>query len=318
MRIIKEKPLLSLSVIVLTVMIGVISLIAYIPNRNETDDNNDNELKINETTKEDIDYTDLENNATNGAYSKIDNVSCPEMSLASTSYSNFFVTNDGRLFKYDLYRLFDNDKNCKEITWNISSGSEKAVSIFNMMKNGMNYTYVLGGTEFDNSSIKQKYDRFYKAYHLDHIAGYELANKDYAGGYAFIIPEFEDTTVFQLVNNKAVIIDGVLYNVKLNVQTGNVSPKFIYNYDIVDIAFQPKEDENIMKILDSIIVTDKGIYTYDLIDDSCIKYVDGECEYGYKENTDLSRIVNEILFVDESHVILKDGTSYVITTYGLE
>lgn len=313
-KYIKENTFLSISLLLLFITLIIIA-VAYIPNRNEIDDN---KLKTNKTT-EDIDYTDLENNATNGVYLKIDNVNCPEMSLATNSYSDFFVTNDGRLFKYDLYKLFDNDKNCKEITWNISSGNEKAVSIFNMIKNGTNYTYVLGSTEFDNSSIKQyKYDRYYHSYILNNLKEYELTTRDYALGYAFIIPAFEDTIVFQLVNSKAVIIDGILYNINLNIQDGNITPKFIYNYDVIDIAFQPKEDETITKVLDSIIITDKRIYTYELVDDNCMKYVDRECEYGYKENIDLSRILNEISFVDESHVILKDGTSYVITTYGLE
>ena len=313
-KFIKENTFLSISLLLLFTIFIIIA-VAYIPNRNETDDNG---LKTNKTT-EDIDYTDLENNATNGVYMKIDNVNCPEMSLASNSYSDFFVTNDGRLFKYDLYRLFDNDKNCKEITWNISNGSEKAVSIFNMIKNGANYTYVLGGAEFDNSSIKQyNYDRYYRSYGLNNLKEYELTTKDYASGYAFVIPAFENTTVFQLVNSKAVIIDGILYNIKLNVQDGNITPKFIYDYDVLDIAFQSKEDETIIKILDSIIITDKRVYTYELVDDNCMNYVDKECEFGYKENVDLSRILNEISFVDESHVILKNGTSYVINTYGLE
>ena len=311
-KFIKENTFLSISLLLLFITLIIIA-VAYIPNRDN------NKLKTNKTNKENIDYTDLEKNATNGVYLKSDNVNCPEMSLASNSYSDFFVTKDGRLFKYDLNRLFDNDKNCKEITWNISGNKEKASAVFRMIKNNMNYTYVLGGTEFDNSSIRQyNYDRYYRSYSLNYLNGYEVTTKDYAIGYAFTIPAFENITIYQLTNSKAIIEDGILYYIKLNVENINATPKFVYNYDIVDIAFEPKRDETITKILDSVIITDKRIYTYGLVDDDCMKYVDRECTYGYTENVDLSRILSEILFVDAYHVILKDGTSYVVTTYGLE
>ncbi len=59
-----------------------------------------------------------------------------------------------------------------------------------------------------------------------------------------------------------------------------------------------------------VYVTDKAIYTKDLIDDSCYKYVNAECKEGLVKNEDLTKIYDDIMFIDRQYIVMKDGTVY--------
>lgn len=271
------------------------------------------ENDINENVQkneEQITTTNLETLGKDAKYSKLDNVNCPEMEHAVNSYSNYFITDTGDLYKYDLYRLFSNEENCKKVEWDLYNDEEKKVSsLFEMKKNGQNYVYAL------SSKTSYVTSEFYESYVLNDRDKTSIKNVDSALAFSFEYPKFKDIVIYQLNNSKAAIKNHKLYNITLHVLEGNYTPKRVEQYFIEDIVFEPQDDEEIMKIINTVIITTKRVYFYGIIDNKCMKYADAECEWGYKENSDLSNLIDEISFIDDSHVVFKNGISYLIEPF---
>ena len=269
-------------------------------------DINENVLR----NEEQITTTNLETLGKDAKYSKLDNVNCPEMEHAVNSYSNYFITDTGDLYKYDLYRLFSNEENCKKVEWNLSNDEEKKVSsVFEMKKNGQTYLYALSSkTSYGTSEV-------YESYVLNNRDKTNIKNVDSVLAFSFEYPEFKDIVIYQLNNSKATIKNNIIYSITLHVLEGNYTPKRVEQCFIGDIVFEPQGDEEIIKVLNTVIITTKRVYFYGIIDNKCMKYADVECEWGYKENSDLSNLIAEISFIDDSHVVFKNGISYLIEPF---
>lgn len=315
-------------IIILCLLLLVLGMIIYTlvtkytvdSSKNKEQDVFDRLNSMNSQDFDDIGQMSLE--GVSATYTKIDNVKCDDLKNAIVAYDEFFIAYDednmkaNKVYRYNLQLLFKNEQNCI-LAYSDDSKDFKSLLGF---KNNYNASkdIMITTSEMDDrpiryygndpqlpvyyfASISNSIINHYIPYYtIDSFSSYRLNNK------SELIKN--PSIIYQVANSKAIIKGNIMYKVYLkeNYLT-------IYDLNITDeIVFEPKQsDEIILKVFTSAIITDKRVYVYGMIDDSCLKYVDQKCENGFVINEDLTKRINDIAIIDSTGVVFKDGSAYL-------
>jgi hypothetical protein len=244
---------------------------------------------------------DLEGKGLSATYTKKNYVNCDKFADAVSALDNFFITNKGELYRYDINKLFDNNQNCKMVDWE-DSRNVTYTSIFEM-KNNLDKDSTPYVISDDGSNGLYMY-----TYSLGFKKGTTIS-KQTIPMYYFKRDIFGNGNIYQIQDKKGIVKNGSLD--EISIDTNN---RYGVNVDMYkstgETLFRPNDDEKIIKILDSVIFTNNGIYNYTILDRNCLNYVDSDCKLGFKRNFDLTERKNDIIFMDQSNIIFKDGSSY--------
>lgn len=229
---------------------------------------------------------------------KIKKINCPEItenSFMSGSDSIFITGNN--IYRYNVNKLFSNDKNCKLIG-KIDKTNPIAVS----RENAVDET----GTFYNDFWQKQKDENYDGNYQKDTL---HYGWKEY-------MKKFN-------INKKLISAEDNLYR-KSHVPSYEIitytnGELFLYNiehsYDVEYKTYKVNtdslNDEKIIKLYGSIIKTNKAFYTLSsnvINKEKCSKYADIKCDYEYnlKKDEILTKYYNEILNITNQYFITTD------------
>lgn len=247
----------------------------------------------------------------NKIYNDIKKINCPEIredSIMSGS-SEIFVT-DNNIYKYNVDKLFSNDKNCKLIG-TITDVKPIAVSKDNAIdETGTLYNIFWQRVEnanYDGNYEKDDLHDGWKEYLRRLNVNKQLisANGNYSSEKD--IPDYEIITYTN---------DG-LYLYKIDYINSNNSKGTEYRYKV---NIDSLNDEEIVRLYGSIIKTNKAFYKISSVNTNqreCNKYADIKCEYEYnlKKDETLTKYYDEILNITNSYFITKNYELVDITGY---
>lgn len=258
----------------------------------------------------------------NAIYTKIKDVKCEALKNAVVAYDEFFIAYDeetmksNKVYRYNLQLLFENEENC---ILDHTSDDKNFKSLLGF-KTDYSLNRDIMVTTSEMSKIPTRYygndpqlpvyyfertstsstNHYIPYYTIDSFSQYRLNNE--------IELIKNPDIIYQVANAKAVIKDNIMYKVRLE-------QDYITIYDLQlteDIVFKPQEsDEIILKVFTDAVITNKRVYVYGISDDSCLNYVDRECEKGFVINEDLTKRIDDIAIINSAGIVFKDGSAYL-------
>lgn len=283
----------------------------------------------NEVTKDVFDklnkksVTTLEGSS--GKYTKLNDSVCSAFKNVIAVYDKYFLTwdneNGTRAYEYDLVNIIDNNQNCKFIK-KISDEREqaiislpsiiqydyrKAVYVTLPYKSNNTIEYYIGGPPisfYEMISLTENVSSSKMAFYtFDSLEEYSKThNERKLKTYAGPVYQMAGTTVVKGDKNR-------YYKVEVRKDWHS------FITEVTDeVIFIPKE-ETVEIIADKAIVTSDNVYIYANKDPLCHNYVNANCEKKFIINEDLTRRINEIVFIDNSYVVFKDGSTYLYENY---
>lgn len=247
----------------------------------------------------------------NKIYNDIKKINCPEIEESSlmSGSSEIFVT-DNNIYKYNVDKLFSNDKNCKligtvENAKTIAVSKDNAIDEMDTLYN--DFWQKVEDSNFDGNYQKDDKHNGWKEYIKRFNVNKQLISA--SGNYSIgkDIPDYEIITYTN---------DG-LYLYKIDYINSNNSKGTEYKYK-VDI--DSLKDEEIVRLYGTIIKTNKAFYkiSSDIINkEECNKYADIKCEYEYslKKDETLTKYYDDILNITNSYFITKNYDLVDITGF---
>lgn len=212
-----------------------------------------------------------------------DGIACEEIKDAVYLTDYYFLTIDGKIYRFNANKFFSNDKNCIEYPYN-----EKKIK------------FAYGNDIYDENNKKILSYEYDSATFLTE-EDYKNMNNNYTWydrlskikkDYDFISMNECDGDILYIKDNNI-----YKYNYKINNKTGEYiaeEPLFLGSIPA---------SEKILYMSDAMIKTDKNYY--ELVktnEEECNKYVDIKCEYGFKRSA-LSDIYNKIIFASQDMVV---------------
>lgn len=211
-----------------------------------------------------------------------DGLVCEEIKDAVYLTNYYFLTNEGKIYKFNETQLFSNNKNCIEYQYDgakikfayndsLYDENNKKTLVYDFSSSTF-----LNEEEYKNKNGYVWYDQL------------EVVNVD----YDFISQNNCGSEILYIKDNN-------IY--KYNYHTDNRTNEHIKDEPLF-LGSIPK-NEKILYMADAIIKTDKNYY--ELVrtnEEECNKYVDIKCEYGFKKSA-LSNIYDKLAFVSQERVV---------------
>lgn len=220
-------------------------------------------------------------------------INCPDLTGDSIMYGEYFV-NGGKMYKYNVDKLYSNETNCKLI--GTMENDEYGIAINNM--GIINNDGILYNDYWANQKCENCGGVFVKDNLHDGWVNYFEAVKINTN----IISSNNMSHINQPNYDIITYVDGELVAYYRNYMDDK---RKIGEYKI-DISSIGEED--IINLYNGIIKTNKSYYYISRKTTNaseCNKYVDIECEYKYyleKDDT-LTKYYNEIMNIDYAHII---------------
>ena len=265
--------------------------------------------------------SNLETTGITSNYYKSNDTSCPAFGY-DIIYADdkYFVSNENGIFKmyeYNLNLKYSNGTNCKfiyeypeEVKYIAYKDNYKcdpyhgAVSLFTVYSdysyhpfksnvNGYN-SYACYNTWKYNYTIKNPFSPTYLIQYKDYSDGKVVKSQGYSTISSLVIEKDKIYSIHEYTIN-----DRAFYSSDVRASNNNM----------VYLDFEDT-DEKIERVLNGIVITNKNVYVPGIVDYGCYEYADGTCKNGYKKNEELSKLMNDIVFINESYVVFNDGTTY--------
>lgn len=298
-----KKKLRIVAGVIVSIIIGNM-LVGIIDNINFKDIISKNENQKQDQIKEQDIFDKLKNDTSNEYENGIqgneakyflvnDRVECEELERARSSYASYFITNDNKLYYYNFEKPFiSNQKNC--------------INAFETVENTVansEYSCIISNA---NSLItfKNEISVLSNCNSMGFTSINSLYQNNISGG-AYILSPI-DRPIYQFNKFKAILEGKTIYDSTIH-----------FNYNRLYFAkknepiFSVNDDEEIIKILGNNIITDKNIYKYGITNYDCFEYADGVCEEGFKINEDLTKRIDDIIFIDDLYIVFRNGTTYM-------
>lgn len=247
----------------------------------------------------------------NKIYNDIRKINCPEINESSimSGSSEIFIT-DNSIYKYNVDKLFSNDKNCKligtidgakPIAVNRDNAIDETGTLYNIFWQLVKDSNYDGNYEKDDlhDGWKEYLKRFNVNKQIISASGNYSSERD--------IPDYEIITYTN---------DG-LYLYKIDYINSNNSNGTEFKYKVNTDSLK---DEEIIRLYGSIIKTNKAFYTVSsnvINKEECNKYADIKCAYEYdlKKDETLTKYYDEILNITNEYFITKDYELVNVTGY---
>ena len=219
-----------------------------------------------------------------------DGIVCNEIKDALYVDNNFFISNNGKVYKLNMTKLFSNEKNC--IIIDSVSNARFAYGPFIYDENYnivAKYSWKEKDILTDMEKIKADGQLYVDSNGNEHIEN------------ALIHLEFDFD--FDFISSNDCTDDETLY-IKDNKIYAYKHSKTLYLGEI------PSE-EDIIYMNGTLIKTNKNFYQLvKTNEEECNKYVDVKCTYGFVKS-DLSKIYNKIIYASQDYVIDDNYRVYV-------
>jgi len=294
---IKKNLFLSISIFMLIVVLVIIA-IAYIPKDKTNNDIKDKTMDIfDELDKKVLESNDSSIKSIKGKsaiYYNSKKVMCPSLEHSVLSNDEIFISlkdNSYNVYKYNMNLKYSNELNCVHI----SSLDKKPIGITNYTNNYSSTNTAILGNYIIYKDLKYgeiKNDTIKNSIASDSISAHSKL-KEYEPDFLIGIYQTRENERFMISNNE--IYDMYVY----------------YNYNHFELVTTLAEDETVLKVNGYTLITNKAIYNYGIVDYSCYEYADKECINGFKKNEDLTARYDDIMFVNDSYVIFKNGNTYL-------
>lgn len=280
----------------------------------ETVNNNDSQSSNNKLLRK-VSVSNLESTGITSKYYKSESTSCPGFEH-DIIYSDdkYFVSNEKGIYKkyeYNLNMKYSNGTNCKlvyeypkKVLYIARRGSHKCFwyGVHDVFTIFSDYSYI----PFDVKKYDDSTDILDISYTCDSDWAYPYTIKNpFRPLYGVQYKDYNDGGIFKTHSSISylVIEEDRIYNAHGIIGHVNFNRNMVY-LDFKDV------DEKIEKALDGIVFTNKAVYMPGIVDYSCYEYADRICKNGYKKNEELSKLMDDIVFINESYVVFKDGTTY--------
>lgn len=205
------------------------------------------------------------------------------------SANSMFITNDGLLYEFNLMQKYSTtNNNCRKID--------------------TDYRF----KRFINGAIISTDNKIYAYYNnefVERMSGWTEAFNydlfDYNENVMILNGEFDINHRYGIVkNNKVYTYD-----------KGYITQVDIKNEEEI---FSIPSDETVIGLYESYIKTDKAYYKYDIVNrNECNTYADIECEYGIVKDEVLTKVYDDIYFINNNYIIVKDDYKKIYTdVYG--
>lgn len=300
-KYIKNNIFLSVSISLLIVVL-IIMIISYLPNKSIKGNNSD-KLNIEEQEMDVFDkISEMLNKSENteiksaqgesAMYYSNKKILCPKMEYSILSNDEIFITYENNIYnvyKYDMNLKFSNELNCIFI----NSIDKKPIGL-------AEYTnlYVNGKPKFGNYIIYE--DLYYAEVYNNTINNHN--SKDSISVHKNITDYNPDFLIGIYQSH---------FNERFMIYKHNIYNMYVHYYDNhFELISSIPEDERVIKVNGLTLVTNKAIYNYGIVDYSCYEYADKECKNGFKKNVDLTKRYDDIMFVNDSYVIFRNGNTY--------
>lgn len=262
----------------------------------------DNDLSFSEWAKENLKFDN-----------EIKKIKCSEINENSimSGSNTIFITNN-KIYKYDVDRLFSNNKNCKlignfEETVLIAVSKDNAIDEKGILYN--DFWQKIEDENYDGNYERDILHTGWKEYLKRFNINEQMvsANDNLSIYHQKNIPNYEIITYTN---------DG-LYLYNINYQS-------VYNGDgesqVYKVNTDFLNDEKIINIYGSIVKTNQAFYTLssDVVNkEECDKYADINCEYDYnlKKDEILTKYYDEILNITNNYFITNDYELISISGY---
>ena len=280
----------------------------------ETVNNNDSQSSNSKLLRK-VAVSNLETTGITSKYSKLESTSCPGFGDIIYSDDKHFISNEdgvNKKYEYNLNMKYSNGTNCKLIgeyqekvlyvTYNTigqkcynywDDGSTKLYTVFadnSFARLESETSYICDGKWEKEYIIKNPFNGLYEIQYKDYNDGKKIKS---SGGSSLVIEENKIYSIYAGIAN-----DRVAHG-----------PFTLYYNNRVYLDFEDV-NEKIEKVLNGIVFTNKAVYVPGLVDNGCHEYADGICKNGYKKNEELSKLMGDIVFINESYVVFSDGTTY--------
>ncbi len=309
---IRENIFLTISLTLLFITLIVIAVV-YIPDWNNDEKYEDNSSsKINSELESNMELNEVGQSAN---YIKVRDTNCPQFSGVMYATGDKFVTElDGKyyLYEYVLDKKFSDETNCRLVeeldkkpklfTYDsLFWGDDRSAlhSTTYIVYEDLTYAQINNPNDYN---MKKVYSSYVEEGIVQEDGSYIIKKPSYE---IEIIKWKDKTNTFKIKNE---FLDTKQYGYEWEVSKCAVT----YKSDIsFNIFLELTIDEPILKYLDGAVLTHSGIYTWGLLDDSCLTYADVDCKSGFVMNLDLKDRYDDILFVNKQYIVFKDGTTYM-------
>lgn len=233
---------------------------------------------------------------------KIKKINCPEINENSimSGSSEIFIT-DNNIYKYNVDKLFTNDKNCKLIG-TIDDSKPMAVNRDNAIdETGTLYNIFWQRVKDENYDGDYEKDTLHDGW-KEYLKRFNVNKQMISSSDIFSIDEERHIPNYQIITYTN---DGLyLYNIDYMSSSDGKSDTYKVNTESLN-------DEKIIRLYGSIVKTNKAFYTISsnlTNKEECNKYVDVKCEYEYslKKDETLTKYYDEILNITNEYFITKD------------
>ena len=234
-------------------------------------------------------------------------INCPEINENSimSGSSEIFIT-DNNIYKYNVDKLFSNDKNCKLIG-TIDGSKPMAVNRDNAIdETGTLYNIFWQRVKDENYDGNYEKDTLHDGW-KEYLKRFNVNKQMISASDIYSYDEQRHIPNYEIITYTN---DGLyLYNIDSTNYSSNDYPKgkeFRYKINTDDI-----NDEKIIRLYGSIVKTNKAFYTLSsnlTNKEECNKYADVKCEYEYslKKDETLTKYYDEILNITNEYFITKD------------